>query len=500
MVGIDGGDLSPYLLDDNIRLSGGRCGACSVEISEKEPVGDIGGAGKVGVGALFGHPRGLVFIASTELWDRISFHGMQALLVLYMVGQLLLPGHVERIVGFVQLRAVVEGVTGPLSTQALASQIFGIYVGLVYFTPVFGGMLGDRLLGRVRAVSLGALLMTAGHFCMAFDESFLVALLLLILGAGLLRGNLAPQLGELYAPDDRRRATAFQIYGSAVSFGAFIAPLATGALGAAYGWHAGFAFAGFGMLLGLCVYLAGRRNLPREAPRGPRAVRPPLNPRERGAVLLLLLLVPVCALFWIAQSQVWNTYNLWVRDHIALRFGHWTMPVPWLQSLDGLAPFLCLPPLLVFWRWQAARGTEPDEFRKMAIGCFVFAVSTFWLGCAQLVFGAGVRAPLLWAVAFHLGSNIGWLYFSPIALALFSRTAPGPVNATMMGVYYLSIFVGSVISGRLGGFYERLTAFQFWSMHAALCAMGGVALLAIGALVGRVFVPAAQTAMPAEAP
>jgi POT family proton-dependent oligopeptide transporter len=465
-----------------------------VETSEKEPAGSVGDAGQAGGRTVFGHPRGLVFIASTELWDRISFHGMQALLVLYMVGQLLLPGHIERIAGFAQLRAVIEAVTGPLSPQALASQIFGIYVGLVYFTPVFGGILGDRLLGRIRAVSLGALLMTAGHFCMAFDESFLAALLLLILGAGLLRGNLAPQLGDLYAPDDRRRATAFQIYTCAITLGAFIAPLVTGLLAAAYGWHAGFAFAGLGMLLGLCVYLAGRRTLPREAPRGPRTVRRPLDPRERRAVLLLLLLVPVSSLYWIAQSQVWNTYNLWVRDHIALTFGHWTMPVPWLQSLDGLAPFLCLPPLLVFWRWQAARGREPDEFKKMAIGCFVFAASTMWLGCAQFVFGAGVRAPLLWAVAFHLASNAGWLYFAPTALALFSRVAPQPVNATMMGVYFLSIFIGSVISGRLGGLYERLTAFQFWTMHAALCALGGVVLLVIGALAARAFAPTAALA------
>ena len=442
---------------------------------------------------VFGQPRGLVFIAATELWDRISFHGMQALLVLYMVEQLLLPGHIEHIVGFAHLRAIVEFVTGPLSTQALATQIFGVYVGLVYFTPVFGGLLGDRLLGRIRAVSLGALLMTAGHFCMAFDESFLLALLFLILGAGFLRGNLAPQLGELYAPEDRRRTIAFQIYGSAVNLGAFIAPLATGALGQAYGWHAGFAFAGFGMLFGLCIYLSGRRNLPKEAPSGSRDQRrEPLTRIERRAVLFLLLLVPIASLFWIAQSQVWNTYNLWVRDHIALRFGHWTMPVPWLQSLDGLSPFLCLPPLLVFWRWQASREREPNELTKMAIGCFLFAVSTFWLGCAGLFDWPGGRAPLLWAVAFHVGSNFGWLYFSPVAISLFSRTAPRSVNATMVGVYFLSIFLGSVISGRLGGLYEKLTAFEFWSIHAALCALGGAILLVAASVSARASARAAK--------
>lgn len=429
--------------------------------------------------SLFGHPRGLLYIAATELWDRISFHGMQALLVLYMVEQLLLPGHVEHIAGFAGARDVIEAVTGPLSTQALATQIFGLYVGLVYFTPVFGGLLGDRLLGRTRAVLLGGVLMAAGHFCMAFDASFLLALLLLILGAGCLRGNLAPQLGELYASDDRRRTSAFQIYGSAINLGAFIAPLVTGALGQVYGWHAGFAFAGFGMLFGLIVYLSGRRDLPPEKERTRSEALQPLTADERRRVFFLVAIIPVAALFWVAQSQVWNTYNLWVRDHIVLRYGSWTMPVPWLQSLDGLAPFVCLPPLLLFWRWQARRGSEPDELTKLAIGCFLFAASTLWLGCAHFVAGADGRAPLLWAVAFHFGSNIGWLYFSPTAIALFSRVAPKSVNATMVGTYFLSIFFGSVISGRLGGLYETLSAEAFWSLHAALVGLGGVAMLAL---------------------
>ena len=325
---------------------------------------------------LFGQPQALWVLAATELWDRVSFHGMQALLVLYMVGQLLLPGHVEHIAGFAAFRAGIEGVTGPLSVQALATQIFGLYVGLVYFTPVFGGWLGDRVLGRTASVSLGALLLTAGHFCMAFDESFLAALLLLILGAGLLRGNLSPQLGELYGPDDRRRDMAFQIYGAAINLAAFIAPLVTGALGQAYGWHVGFAFAGFGMLFGLLVYLVGGRWAGLTASRAAKAARPVhprLTPADWPIIGHLLAMIPASALFWVAQSQVWNTYNLWARDHVELRYGDFTMPVPWLQSLDGLAPFLLLPPILGLWRWQARRCREPTEATKIAIGCFFFA-------------------------------------------------------------------------------------------------------------------------------
>ena len=238
---------------------------------------------------LFGQPRGLFFIGATELWERISFHGMQALLVLYMAEQLLLPGHVENIVGFSGFRAAIEGVTGPLSSQALASQIFGLYVGSIYLVPVFGGLLGDRVLGRRRAVALGALLMTAGHFCMAFEASFLAALLLLILGAGVLRGNLTSQVGDLYSDDDSRRETAYQIYYGALNSGAFVAPLITGVLAQTYGWHYGFGFAGFGMLIGLLIYLSGGRDLPPDAVRGASAVPRKLSSKERRVALIMSL-------------------------------------------------------------------------------------------------------------------------------------------------------------------------------------------------------------------
>ena len=185
--------------------------------------------------SLRSHPAGLWVLAGTEFWDRVSFHGMQALLVLYMVGTLLLPGHVEHVAGFASFRAGVEAITGPLSVTALAAQLFGLYVGLIYFTPVVGGWIGDRVTGRRIAVSSGALLMTAGHVGLAFDKTFLLALLLLIAGAGLLRGNLAAQVKALYADGDPREADAFQLYYVGINVGAFVAPLVTGALATVYG-------------------------------------------------------------------------------------------------------------------------------------------------------------------------------------------------------------------------------------------------------------------------
>lgn len=176
---------------------------------------------------LFGHPLGLATLAGTELWERISFHGMIALLTLFMAEQRLLPGHIERIVGFAAYRQVLEKITGPLTVEALATQTFGLYIGLIYFTPVLGGLIGDRLLGRRNAVILGCVLMTLGHFSMAFDQSFLLALLLLILGAGFLRGNLLAQVGGLYKDGDVRSTHAMQIYYSMVNLGGFAAPLIT---------------------------------------------------------------------------------------------------------------------------------------------------------------------------------------------------------------------------------------------------------------------------------
>jgi len=445
---------------------------------------------------LFGQPRGLVIIAGTELWDRVSFHGMQAMLVLYMAEHLLLPGHVEHVVGFARFRAGIEAVTGPLSVQALASQIFGLYVGLVYLTPILGGLLGDRWLGRRSAVALGALLMTAGHFSLAFEQSFLLALLLLIVGAGFLRGNLSSQLGDLYAKSDQRRATAFQVYYAMLNTGAFVAPLVSGALGQAYGWDYAFGFAGFGMLIGLLVYVCGQRLLPRDAPRAVRAARTRLGAAERRVVGALLVLLPVSAMFWIAQSQIWNTYNLWVRDHVDLVIGGWKMPVPWLQAVDSLAVLVLMPPLLLFWRRQAAQGREPDELAKMGIGCLLFGVAVAWLAAAGLVAGAAGKVPLAWALAYHFLSAVGYLYWAPLAVALFARAAPASVNAMMIGVYYLSIFAGSLLGGRLGGLYEQVTPARFWLLHAAIVAAGGLLLLAIAPRLRAALAPPSAAPVP----
>jgi POT family proton-dependent oligopeptide transporter len=441
----------------------------------------------------FGQPRGLWVLAGTELWERISFHGMQALLVLYMVGVLLLPGHVEHVAGFAAYRAAVETFTGPLSVQALAAQTFGLYIGLVYFMPVIGGAVGDRLIGRRAAVVLGGSLMTCGHFALAFDRSFLVALLLLMTGAGLLRGNLSAQVKSLYADGDRREVDAFQLYYVGINIGAFLAPIITGALAAFWGWHYAFAFAGFGMLLGLCVYLAGMRLLPPEPERMSREARAPLSAAERRRLLGLLLACPFLVCFWIAQTQVWNVYNLWVRDHVELGIGGFQVPVPWLQALDGVSPILVMPIFLALWRRQAKADREPDDVAKIWIGLLVFGAGTLWLAAAGWTAGGDGRAPLLWAVVFHLVANSGWLYAVPVSLALFATRAPESMRGMMIGASSLNVFAGSVISGRIGGLYEQVSAPAFWLIHAAIVTGGGVGLMLLSGRLRRLIAVEADT-------
>jgi POT family proton-dependent oligopeptide transporter len=211
------------------------------------------GAAK-GQGSFLGHPKGLAYLAFTEAWERFSYYGMTALLVLYMVNQLLLPGHVEHVVGFAGFRAALESLFGPLSTQQLASQIFGLYAGFVYFTPVIGGWVADRWIGQRNAVVLGVLAMSGGHIAMAFDQSFLLALVLLMTGSGLLKGNISAQVGGLYPRDDEaRRTRGFAIFSTGINFGAVAGPVACGYLGVRFGWHVGFGTAAALMFIALAT-------------------------------------------------------------------------------------------------------------------------------------------------------------------------------------------------------------------------------------------------------
>ena len=436
----------------------------------------------------FGHPPGLAYLAFTEAWERFSYYGMTALLVLYMVNQLLLPGHIEHVAGFATFRRLVEDTTGPLSAQALASQIFGLYAGFVYFTPVLGGWLGDRI-GQRSAVVLGALSMTGGHLAMAFDQTFLLALLLLIAGSGLLKGNISAQVGSIYPPDDEaRRTRAFAIFSTAINLGAVTGPLLCGFLGTRFGWHVGFGAAALFMLGALATYLSGYRYLPSRVARRDRPRATPLSAADRKALAALVAVMAIVVLAYVAYYQLANVHPVWLQQHADLNAGGFEIPIPWFYSIDPLVSMLSVPFLFALWNWQARiSGAEPSPPIKIATGSFLSGVANLVL-VAAIAFSSG-RVTWMWPVLYCAIQGVAFMYFWPTLLALVSQAAPPKVNATMMGVAFLTLFVANNLIGRIGTYYEKMTPMTFWALHAGMGMVGGLLALAFRRSLGRLLEP-----------
>ena len=444
--------------------------------------------------SFIGHPRGLGYLAFTEAWERFSYYGMQSLLVLYMVNRLLHPGHIERIAGFGPFRHLLESVyRGPLSVQALASAIFGLYTGLVYLTPIGGGLIADRVLGRTRTVTVGALLMAAGHFLMAFDVTFLAALTCLLTGVGCFKGNLASQVGALYATGDNRRADAFQIYYIFINAGVIAAPLIAGTLGEVYGWHYGFGAAGVGMLIGLTIYLSGRRWLPPDSPivrKSERAAKIPLTHREKMAIVALLALLPVLTIAVIGNQQIFNAYLVWAQDNVNLVFSGRKMPTTWLITLDSIVSVSFLAGAVVFWRLWSRKFPEPVEITKMGIGSLIAVTGFISLAIGgAIAASSGGKVSIGWLITFHVLNSIGFANVFPVSLALYARVAPAALSATIIGIFYLHLFAANNLVGWIGGLLEKMPATQFWLLHAGLCGTAGIIFLVAGRLFGHLLAP-----------
>jgi POT family proton-dependent oligopeptide transporter len=382
---------------------------------------------------------------------------------------------------------MIEGTFGPLSTQALASQIFGLYSGFVYFTPVIGGWLGDRI-GQRSAVVLGALSMSGGHLAMAYDESFLLALLLLIIGSGLLKGNISAQVGGIYPPDDEaRRTRGFAIFSTGINFGAVAGPLLCGFLGERYGWHIGFGAAAGFMLGGLATYLSGYRYLPASVERKEKASGP-LSALDRKIVVALLVAMAITILPQIAYYQLANVLPIWLQEHADMNAGSFLVPIPWFQSIDPLFSIITLPLLFALWRWQGrGTGREPSEIWKIGVGSLICAGANLILVAA--IFLSRGRVLWVWPFLFCAVQGIGFMYFWPPLLSLVSRCAPPRINATMMGSSFLVLFVANNFIGWIGTFYEKLGPLEFWLLHAGIGGAGALLALLFGRTLGRILEP-----------
>jgi len=420
--------------------------------------------------AFLGHPKGLGYLAFTEAWERFSYYGMQALLVLYMVKALLLPGRIEGVWGIEALRGLYGGLEG----QAFASAIFGTYTACVYLTPIAGGWLADRVLGTRRTLLLGGLTMAAGHFLMAFDSTFLLALLCLIVGSGLFKGNIASQVGSLYRAGDNRRADAFQIFYLAINAGVIASPLIVGSLGENVGWHWGFGAAGVGMVIGVLIFLAGTKHLPPDPPRqGAKLARPPMSRSDWLATLALVLLIPVMAVAIAPNNQIFNVYLIWGDRDFDLVWMGTKLPTTWLVTLDSIVSVTFLAGVALFYRWYGKRWREPDELSKMIIGSAFSLAGMLALYMAAETRPEGGAIGLAWPVAFHVLNSIGFAHILPVALALFARLAPKQINATVIGLYYLGLFGANALVGWVGTWFETMPVTEFWLLHAGFAAVSG---------------------------
>ncbi|MBA3055859.1 MAG: peptide MFS transporter [Sphingomonadales bacterium] len=421
--------------------------------------------------AFIGHPRGLGYLAFVEGCERFSYYSMQTLLVLYMVKYLLLPENIGSVWG---LQWVEANLYGGKQGQPLASAIFGNYTALVYLTPIIGGYIADRWLGRRTTLILGGLIMALGHFLMAFEATFLLALLSLVIGVGLFKGNIASQVGELYKPDDLRRAMAFQIFYIAINVSVIGAPLIAGTLGEKVGWHYGFGTAGIVMVAGLLIYLKARPWLPEDARPARRGAGPKatLEPGDRSRILAVVLLVPVLAIALLTNQEIFNAYLVWADEHFQLTFFGETLPTSWMITIDAALSFAMLVAVAAFWKWRADRtGREPDELGKMMIGSLFSIAGGMCLVIAASGQGAG-KIGLFWPVMFHLLNSIGFSHMLPVSLALFTRLAPRAINATILGIYYLAFFAANQITGIVGGWYSTMDTVQFWLFHVATAVVG----------------------------
>jgi POT family proton-dependent oligopeptide transporter len=415
----------------------------------------------------FGQPRGLTILFLTNMWEQFSYFGMRALLVYYMTTTLLFG-------------------------QEKSSSIYGFYTAFAYFTPIIGGTIADRWLGKRRAVIIGAATMAAGHFMMAFQPAFYFALATIAIGNGLFLPTLPSQINDLYTADDPRRPWAYNVYYVGVNVGAFLAPLLCGFLGETYGWHYGFAAAGVGMLAGLLIYLYGHAYLPpeRSVETPPSAIAAAAH-RGRDTALLLLGIGLAVTVFRGAYEQIGNTIALWMRDDVNRVIGGVEIGAAMFFSLNPLLVMVLTPLLLARWKRQAERGRELSVIQKMSVGALLVAVSYLIVAAAEALTGGG-RAHWIWLLSYFFVFTLGELFILPNGLGIFARLAPPKLGASTVAAWYLAIFSGSLVAGQVGRLWSRVGHVSFFLVLAGIATLSAALLYLLDSPTRRILARAGE--------
>lgn len=418
----------------------------------------------------FGHPRGLATLFFAEMWERFSYYGMRALLILYMTALSTNGG-----LGF---------------DIGKAAAIYGWYTFLVYAVGIPGGLIADRWLGHFRAVLLGGIVIAMGHFTLAVPGlvPFYLGLGLIVLGTGLLKPNISTMVGLLYMPSDVRRDGGFSVYYMGINLGAALAPLVCGYLGQKIGWHWGFAAAGVGMILGLVQYYLGRRHLPisphssaMSAAKSSANSRDPasskLTPTEWKRLGVIASLFIFAVLFWAAFEQAGSSLNLFADRYTRLSVFGLEFPSSWFQSLNAVFVLLFAP--VFSWLWVRLGPREPSSPVKFVWGLILVGLGFLLLapGASFAQAGTGVRISPMWLVGAYLLHTLGELCLSPVGLSMVTKLAPLRLVGSVMGIWFLTNAFGNKFGGMIAGYFERLPLPQLFGAVGAVAIGAGVVLL-----------------------
>ncbi len=426
----------------------------------------------------FGHPRGLATLFFTEMWERFSYYGMRALLVLYMTGSVMQPG-----LGFLDKKA---------------TQIYGLYTMSVYLMGIPGGFIADRFLGHYRAVLLGGIIIACGHFTMAVPgiPFFYTGLGLIILGTGLLKPNVSTIVGTLYTRDDPRRDAGFSLFYMGINLGAFIAPLVTGWLGQKINWHIGFAAAGVGMVFGLIQYVYGRKYLiavsgPEKRVTGtaePTAALPEkaFTREEWGRIAAASILTLFALIFWAGFEQAGSSLTLFADRATRLTILGFTYPSSWFQSVEPLFVIIFSPIFAWVWFSMAARRREPSSPAKFTLGLFFLSFSFLMMVPAARFFQShGLRVSPMWLVGLYFLQMAGELCLSPVGLSMVTKLSPPRVVGLMMGVWFFATAMGNYVAGWVAGLVGQRSYSEVFMIAAVTAAIATLILAVMIPIIKR---------------
>ena len=418
---------------------------------------------------IFGHPKGLFVLFFTEMWERFSYYGMRAILVLYLVTQTTgdNPG------------------LGWTSGEALA--LYGWYTMLVYVASIPGGWIADRLIGQKKSVLIGGLTLCLGHSILAFEQmwAFYSGLGLIIAGVGLLKPNISTMVGGLYEQGDIRRDKGFTIFYIGINIGAFLSSLIVGYVGEVHGWHYGFGLAGIGMLLGQLVYMAGQKHLihvgnlltKTENPEEKEKYNQPLTKIEIDRVKVLLLSFLIVIVFWGAFEQAGGLMNIYTLEKTNRVIAGMTIPASVFQSLNAAFIILLGTSVAGYWATRSSKNKEASSLFKMAVGTMIMGTGFFFMSAASAEFDANGSSAMYWLVLAYLFHTIGELCASPVALSFITKLAPVKYASIMMGVYFAMTGFGNKLAGFLGESASDLGEFVIFTGIATFCISFGLLII-----------------------